>query len=283
MNFRVAAVSFLNTIPLIEYLADPSDVNCTVTTALPSRLAGMLNEGSVDVALVPVVELFRGCGAGMVEGSGIACCGRVDSVKMFHRGPVSDLKRIQVDRGSRSSVALLNVLMKEITGAVPPFQEVKPDANRKLEWGEGILVIGDRCFEFERQWLAGGDESLQEMDLGLAWYELTKLPFVFAVWAISGDFMCENSAEDVARVVIQLNRAREKGEDSLSQLAEREASRGRLGHKGEATAEAVAYYFKKSLRFQLGELEMRGLARFHELCIKHGVVPSGPSPMILRG
>ena len=78
MRFRVAAVAFLNTVPLIASL-ESAGGDVSVVRALPSELAGMLDAGQADVALLPVVDVFRGHGGALVGASGIACRGAVDS------------------------------------------------------------------------------------------------------------------------------------------------------------------------------------------------------------
>ena len=283
MKFRVAAVSFLNTIPLIDSLMSDVDVPVALTRALPSRLAAMLESGTADVALVPVIEIFRGRAAGLVPGTGIACRGAVDSVKLFYRGPLSEMTQVKADRGSRSSVALLNILLREMHGIAADFRETEPVPGDLPSAGEGLLVIGDRCFEFDRFLRHESETGVQALDLGQAWWEFTGLPFVFATWAVSDDFLARASQAEIAQLIDLLTAARDKGLSRLPELAGREAALGRLGHKGEATAAAVAYYFRESLQYRLGAEEMAGLARFHELCIKHGVVPDGPAPLILRG
>jgi predicted solute-binding protein len=50
-DYRLGAVSFLNTKPLIEGLADQPGV--TLNLAVPAELAGMLQAGCVDAALMP--------------------------------------------------------------------------------------------------------------------------------------------------------------------------------------------------------------------------------------
>ena len=95
--------------------------NRTCPAAWPARL----ESGQVDAALVPVVEVFRGRAASLVPGVAIACRGPVASVQMFHTGAVAGLKRVRVDRGSRSSVALLRILLREVHGIEPEFLEVE--------------------------------------------------------------------------------------------------------------------------------------------------------------
>ena len=150
MTVRIAAVSFLNTLPLVDWFSAAGDDSVELSLALPSRLADQLTTGEADVALLPVVEVLRGRSAGFFPGTGIACRGRVDSVKLFTRDDLASLERVTVDRGSRTSVALLKILLAEQHGVSPEFTEAKPEPGRFPMPGEGVLVIGDRCFEFER-------------------------------------------------------------------------------------------------------------------------------------
>jgi chorismate dehydratase len=220
---------------------------------------------------------------GIVPGFGIACRGAVDSVKLFYRGDLNQLTRIWTDRGSHTSVALLRVLLRERNDVEPDYREIKPSLDIALAEGEGVLVIGDLCLQFEGFWTGSGERRGQSMDLGRAWWDLTGLPFVFAVWAASVEFLARADGTEIASLVRILAQAGENGLGRLDELAVREAARGALGHKGEATAAAVTYYFRESLRYRLGAEEMAGLARFRELCVKHGIVPEGPAPLILRG
>ncbi|MCB1184554.1 menaquinone biosynthesis protein [bacterium] len=283
LECRIAAVSFLNTIPLVDDLLRHPVPGVEIEFGMPSRLAGRLAEGRSDVALMPVVELLRGRAAAVIAGTGIACRGAVDSVRLFHRGPCDRIRRVLTDRGSRSSVALLEVLWRENFGYVPELVEGEPTIGARPEQGEGILVIGDRCFEFDRDLAARPDPEVADLDLGRAWWDLTGLPFVFAMWTVSAGFLERTGPAERSALVALFSRAREAGLARLDELAAREAARGRLGHGGEATPAAVAYYFRESLVYRLAEPEMAGLTRFHALCIEHGLVPDGPAPIVLRG
>jgi hypothetical protein len=150
MPYRIATVSFLNCLPLVEWFTTPEgSARVTLSSDLPSRLSAVLATDRADVALLPTVEILRGHAAGIIGGSGIACRGAVDSVKLYHRGPLAGLKRVAVDRGSRTSVALLRILLAETADNAPVFAEVTPQPGRLPRPGEGVLVIGDRCFAFE--------------------------------------------------------------------------------------------------------------------------------------
>jgi chorismate dehydratase len=281
MVFRLAAVSFLNTIPLIDWFDQTGDDRIELSRALPSRLGALLTSGQADVALLPVVEIFRGVSPGMLPGTGIACRGDVDSVKMFYKGDLEKLTTVAVDRGSRTSVALLRILLQERYGIHPEFSEVEPRPGWRPAANQGALIIGDRCFEYEKDLRESSDSTVDACDLGGLWHEMTGLPFVFAAWAVAPGFLEKVGETGCREVADLLTRARDQGLAGLDRIATREAAAGRLGHRGEATAEALNYYFRQSLRYELQDEEMAGLGRFHELCIKHGIVPDGAAPWII--
>jgi len=281
MVFRVAAVSFLNTVPLIDWFDTADAPAVELQRSLPSRLARRLESGEADVALLPVVELFRGRASGVIAGTGIACEGPVASVKLFYRGSLTGLKMVCADRGSRTSVALVRILLAEKYDLRPRCAEFEPLAGMTPDDGEAHLVIGDRCFAYESALGAGGVPAVRVLDLGAAWFELTGLPFVFAVWCASPDLPARVGAAGLAELTTLLQRARDYGLANLAAIADREEASGRLAKAGLADRDALLYYFQKSLRYEIGEREMAGLNRFHQLCIKHGLVPQGPAPVVL--
>ncbi len=57
-QLRVGAVNYLNTKPLIESLTTFAP-QIELSLELPSKLADLLAQGELDVALIPVIELFR--------------------------------------------------------------------------------------------------------------------------------------------------------------------------------------------------------------------------------
>ena len=281
MVFSVAAVSFLNTIPLVAQFTDLGDPRIALTLDLPSRVADKLTSGQADAGLVPTVEVLRGRTGGILSPAGIACDGPVDSVALFAAGPLPGLQRVLVDRGSRTSIALLRLLLAELHGSRPVFIVKEPVPGLRLEPGEGILVIGDRCFAQYAALRAGNPDGITAHDLGDLWKRMTGLPFIFAAWACSSRLVAEATPQEIRDLGDLLTTARDYGLARLEELAIREAAAGKLGRAGEASAAAIDYYFRKSLRFILGEREMAGLHRFKELCVVHGLAPDNPNPELL--
>lgn len=284
MPYCIATVSFLNCVPLVAWFSTPAGRSrVELSAALPSLLAPLLADGRADAALLPTAEILRGRAAGLIGSSGIACRGPVDSVKFYHRGPLGLLRRVAVDRGSRTSVALLHVLLAETVGAVPPFTEVQPKPGALPDPDEGVLVIGDRCFAFDR-WLsedAAAAAALTPLDLGQAWLELTGLPFVFAAWAAAPSLAQRVGEAGVRELDALLAQARDHGLARLPELAAREAAAGALGPGGLTGPAAIESYFRRSLRYPLGEPELAGIRRFHELGVRHGVLPAEPGLRVL--
>src|SRR5262245_9969425 len=104
---RVASVPYLVGRPVDEGLAEERGIE--FTRAVPARLARGLADGSIDVALVSSIELFRLPGATFLDGPCIAGEARVSSVQVFLRRPVGSVRSIALDPASRTSVALVHI------------------------------------------------------------------------------------------------------------------------------------------------------------------------------
>ena len=256
---RIGAVSFLNTVPLIEGLQDRPGVE--LQRDLPARLADLLFEGRIDVGLIPIVEYLRGVGSEIVPGVCIGSRGAVRTVKVFSRVPLGETRSVAVDRGSRTSVALLRVLLAELHGRHPDMHVVEPRPENLFLHHETVLVIGDRAEEVD-------PTGLHVYDLGELWHQLTGLPFVFAAWVLSPQ-MATPAQEGPRHDLVQLlTEARDRGLENLPALAAREARR-RPGTEGE-----LLDYWQNAIHYQLGEAELEGLERFAELTARLNLVPN---------
>ena len=286
MTHRIAAVSFLNSWPLVDALAGRDDVQ--LVTDVPSQLSELLHEDRADVALIPVIEWFRGAGSAIVPGVALATGGPVDSVKLFASVPPPEIRHVAVDRGSRTSVALLRVLFAELWGVEPDFKVAEPQVNSLLDEADAALVIGDRCFAAEKRFrdegLLGG-AGVHEIDLGETWRQMTGLPFVFAVWVVGDGFALRSDAAEREALTWLLQDAKAVGLARIDALADRAVAEGRLGPGGSRSREAIIHYFRESMCYDLGARELAGLQRFHRLCVKHRIIPDGRGvdPAVLIG
>src|SRR4051812_3880472 len=192
--FRVGSVRYLNAVPLTRGLEDE------VVFATPSELAKMLQRDELDAALVSVTEVLFSDRYDILDGTAIASLGEVKSVLLAHRKPLEEAKEIFCDTASLTSINLLRILLAE-RGLNPEFKPLPSYDFKSLP--DYTLLIGDPALDF----LLGPHEH-EIFDLGAAWFEMTALPFVYAVWALRRG--TENSALRHA-----LTEAREFGLDTL--------------------------------------------------------------------
>src|SRR5256714_10708363 len=109
-KIRIGAVSYLNTKPLVHDLETLAP-HAELILDYPSRLADQLARGELEVALIPVIEYFRAGTYRLIPNIAIASQGPVLSVTLFSRVPWTDVRRVALDEGSRTSVALAQVLL----------------------------------------------------------------------------------------------------------------------------------------------------------------------------
>lgn len=252
---RVGAVSYLNTKPLIDGLQERLTGIGELSLNLPSRLASDLAAGDLDIALIPSVEYFRGDGYQIVSNAVIACRGPVWSVRLLSRVPVTKIKRLALDEGSRTSAAMVRVLLSEMHGLNPETIPLGIDQTPESVDADAILVIGDRAMHPER------DVYQEIWDLGDRWCRWTELPFVFAMWVA-------RPGVETAGLAEILEASRDAGLTKLESIAQREAGQHAL------TKEDLHRYFAENLHFRLGPGERNGLNSFRDRAAALGLVPS---------
>ncbi|HMP81526.1 MAG TPA: menaquinone biosynthesis protein [Verrucomicrobiota bacterium] len=242
--FRVGSVKYLNAVPLTRGLEDE------ITFATPSELAGMLRRDELDAALVSITEVLFNDRYDVLDGAAIASLGEVLSVLLAHRRPIEEVREVFCDPASLTSVNLLKVLLAE-RGLNPEFKPLESYAVAKEK--DFVLLIGDPALDF----LLGPHEQHDILDLGAAWFELTRLPFVYAVWALRRGI--EN--RELRR---QLSEAKAFGLETLDHI---------VRSRSEYTEEFRKDYLGWHIHFHLGSDEKRGIAKFIELLRKHGLGP----------
>lgn len=252
---RIGAVNYLNTRPLV-YRLNQLAPECTLEFDLPSRLADGLADGRFDVALIPSIEFLRTPGYTMVSDACIGCRGPVLSVKLFSRVPIEQIRTLALDEGSRTSAALVRLLLAERHGVRPELRPLEIGRDLRDTAADAVLLIGDRAIHsppgrFAAVW-----------DLGDEWNRWTDLPFVFAMWAARPGTL-------LLGVEQALCRARDLGVANLVEIAAREAAP--LG----LTVPQCLGYLRDNLHFSLGTRELEGLQLFYELACRHGLAPRG--------
>jgi chorismate dehydratase len=255
-KLRIGAVSYLNTVPLIQGLTELLPLARLVFDH-PSRLADGLAEGRLDVGLVPSIELARHPEWTVVSSACIAARGPVLSVKLLFRRPPAEVQTLALDEGSRTSAVLAQILLADIHGIRPRQVSLPVDRSPSDIEADAVLVIGDRAI---RQPEA---DFVEAWDLGDRWSRWTELPFVFAAWAA-------RPGVDVAELEPALDAARDQGCRDLEAISAEQAAGMELPR------DLVLAYLRDHLHFKLGAGELRGLNLYFRRAASLGLIPRAP-------
>jgi chorismate dehydratase len=241
--FRVGSVPYLNAVPLTRGLEEQ------IVFVPPSILAEMLRRDELDAALVSVTEVLFNDRYDILDGIAVASLGEVKSVYVAHRRPLAEVKEVYCDTASLASVCLLQVLLAEqgLRPAIKPLASY--DAAAMPDYA---LLIGDPALDFLR-----AAQNHEIWDLGAAWMELTRLPFVYAVWALRRGI--ENAC-----LRRQLREAKDFGLETLDHI---------ISSHSEYDYEFRKDYLGWHIHYHLGADEKRGLAKFIGLLRRHGFGP----------
>jgi chorismate dehydratase len=252
---RIGAVNYLNTKPLICDLGELAP-EAELVLDLPSRLADRLAEGTLDVALIPVVEYFRAGSYSVVPDIAIASRGPVLSVTLFSKVPWKEIRRVALDVGSRTSAALTQVILRSRYGVNPEVVPLPIDQAAEDVDADAVLLIGDRAM---RACLPGFAFAF---DLGQEWADWTGLPFVYAVWAV-------RPGVDLGGVADALAEAKRRGQGRVGPIARDEAPR--LG----LDAGYCRRYLTNIIHFDFGPREQAGLHHYYMLACAAGLARPG--------
>lgn len=186
---RVGAVSYLNTKPLIYgFEHGKMEDKIELVMDYPAKIAAALLNNEIDLGLVPVAILPEMKEYYIIGNHCIGAEGAVASVCIFSEVAIEQVETVLLDYQSRTSVKLARVLMKEFWKINPILKSAGDDFRQQIAGTTAAVVIGDRALEQR-------EISAYHYDLGLAWKQLTGLPFVFAAWIsnkpLSNEFVDE--------------------------------------------------------------------------------------------
>lgn len=259
---RVGAVSFLNTLPLIEGLGKLEDVRLTLTA--PARLIDLLLEDEVDLALASTIDYQRSPEAlSLVPVGMIGCDGPTMTVRLFSRVALSEVRTIHADVDSHTSIALARILVHEASGRTPEVVAFDADAHRSEPegaWPEALLLIGDKV-------VTDSPPAIHypvQTDLGEAWKARTGLAFVYATWMCRADRADDPAIRAAARV---LERQRRRNAMRLDWIVTRHAP------VRDWPTGLARRYLRELLRFEVGPRERAGVERFFDDAARLGLIP----------
>lgn len=256
---RICAVSYVNTSPLVwGLLHDSRTLSQTRPTgfelafAPPARCADEVWAERADVGLIPVARLLPSQNETSgplvpVADVGIACEGPVRSILLIAKVPFRQIRTLASDENSRSSLNLARIILRDVYGVRPTVFAAAPVLETMLESADAALLIGDPALYLEPSQL-----PYEWIDLGQAWYELTRLPMVFALWAARERWARPEMAQLFANSYAY-------GKSRVAEIVARESVKRHMD------AGLVREYLTRSIRYEIGEREWAGMESYLEL------------------
>lgn len=173
---RIAAVSYLDTMPFIYGIRHEGNLRAELLLLSPSDCLKHFVEGQADMALLPASVVPALKASEMITDYCIGASGPVRTSVLLSDSSVGEIKRIFVDPEARTSVQLAGYLAANRWSVAPEWYELSDlGALSKGAPGDAFLLVGDKVFDFERQFAC-------VLDLAEEWKAATSLPFVFSVW-----------------------------------------------------------------------------------------------------
>ena len=242
MLATIGMLSYSNTYPLGMALAQDRDLILHYDT--PNHLYSALKAKELDVALTSSLHM-RDPDLIPLSDYGIAAHKEVQSVILYHNGPLTSLegKEIAISSETTTSFALLRILCQKLWHICPRFTLLS--SSQKIDPFPAALLIGDEALKEKK--------GFQRQDLATAWYELTKLPFVFARF-----FIHNTSASLMAEITEKLEASLPSSPRALPHLAQEVAIKKNIPFP------LVQNYYQL-LNYVLGPEEKRGLNEFIKL------------------
>lgn len=254
-------VNFINTAPVYDvWLRTVNRPDWSVVEATPSVLNRMLYDEKLDMGLVSSQEYAAHPASYMLlDDISISATGPVGSVFLFSRCELKYLNDglVLLSRQSQTSVSLVKIILENFYNVMPAYEVGSVLNVSDSKDIAAVLAIGDEALI-----LAQNNMYPYKIDLGRIWHEKTKLPFVFAVWAMRKEFCCSNP-ETVREIQRELVRCRNEGRSDLKNISRRVGPRVSM-------AEHACYEYLRGIEHDLGPAKKAGLIRFVEYLIARG-------------
>jgi chorismate dehydratase len=252
---RLSVVQYLNTVPLIwGMLHGEQRGKFELQLTVPSGCADAIAQRQADVGIVPSIEYQRLDDVEILPGMSIASKHEVKSVLLLSKMPLDQVQTVALDESSRTSAALVRILMQKFYSRHVSFSPAAPEAAEMLGRADAALLIGDPALTYR-------GPAAQVYDLAREWRRFTGLPFVFAVWMGHSDANLSRHHADFAASL-------DFGLAHIDDIAAEYALKLNL------TPSAVKVYLTRNIDYSLDEENRQGLKLFYKLAHEVDIIPA---------
>lgn len=259
-------LNYLNTI--IFYLELESVLNdIKYISGTPSTLNMMLRNGEIDLSPSSSIEFAMRPRTYLVfPDLSISSYGEVKSVLLFSKYPLSELnfKKISITSASATSYTLIKIILESFLSLKKVEYLISSSPPEyALNTSDAVLLIGD-----EALFLANKLKANFVYDLGKLWFDLTGMPFVFALWIIRRDSFNKNREKFKQIYEVLLNAKKRFLKDKnyffngLPQLKVIDRS------------QILDYW--ETINYDLTEEHIKSINKFYKLSAELNLIPKAP-------
>lgn len=264
-DLRISAISFLNTAPLMwDFEHGDAGRDFKIEYTIPSRCAAALAANQADIGIIPAFTYAEIPNLVILPNVAIAARDKVRSILLFSKKPLEEVRTIATDTSSRTSVALLQILLTKFFGGNRKLTPQAPQLQAMLQHHDAALLIGDSALQSESA------SGFHVYDLAHLWRRLTGHAFVFAFWAMRLDSLDRvPEGLDVTKV-FQQSRDHGLQPDSLDVIAREWSPRLQLSES------EIRSYLTNNIHYYLDRECHAGLKLFLESAEEIGLIPKVP-------
>jgi chorismate dehydratase len=264
-KLRISAISFLNTAPLMwEFENGTAAEDFEISYTVPSVCADALRSGAADIGIIPAAAFASIPDLVILPEIAIAAKGPVRSILLVSKVPIAQIRTVAADTSSRTSVALLHVLLERFWGGPREFKPMPPMLDAMLDCCDAALLIGDAALVVDRS-------RYLTWDLAEEWNRLTGKPFIFAFWAVRLRALPEMRPGLNLADVFRNSRDHGLQPQSLEKIATDWAPR-----LGLSEADIISY-LTRNIDYNLNAENAEGLQLFYQWACECGALPINPA------
>ena len=248
-KIRISAVKYANTYPFMYGLSETGfDKKVELSTDHPAECAAKLISGRVDIGLIPVAALPLMKEYHIITDYCLGAYGKVRTVMLLSNYPFEEIRAINLDYRSRSSVNLAKILAKNSWKKEFRWNNTSEGFDfLHMPENEAAVLIGDQCFNYESKFKF-------RIDLAEEWYKFTGLPFAFACWTA-------NKVLDKA-FLDEFNEVLGTGVKNIPAVLKK------YGNTGAIRGEDLKYYLTQNMNFDLNDDKRKAIKLFLDLMSK---------------
>ncbi|MDA8122448.1 MAG: menaquinone biosynthesis protein [Deltaproteobacteria bacterium] len=267
VSLRVGRIPYANLVPIFHALTTHFSLeDVRFVSGSPSGLNRMLRAGRLDISPSSSIEYAKHPDRYLLcPDISVSSRSKVMSVVLLSNEPLEYLPDgpIAVTRASDTSVALLEILLREYLGKRNRLVRTSFPPGEALRRHPAYLAIGDEALQAS---LSGTAKHVT--DLGEWWRRETGTPFVFALWIVSVESLRRRreALRGFARTLLTAKRIARESLTRPEHLL--------IGPDWMPRDQRTAYW--RNLSYDLKE-EKEGLLRFYRLAKKIGRIPTVPA------